>query len=359
MRPTRRSVRGLLAVGLLILPAYSASDRWLVWSTAHGVPFLTTAARWHRAVQKLASASIGPTISVVRAPTATGVAVRGLPPSQVPMSLPAVPQKAVVTVQPGQTLWAIAQAHGVTVETLQAANGLAKTRSIEVGQQIVIPGHSSAAIVLPAAAVAAAAQPPARRPISVVVGDGETLWDIAQTYGVSVDAIVEANAMPNGDVIRPGQRLVLPYGATEVPARVALSTRLRSVVSIATTFVWPTRGRITSGFGFRTHPVFGTREMHTGIDIGAPLGTPVVSAREGRVIWAGWYGGYGMLVRVDHGSGLITAYSHLSKISVKVGQILHPGDLVGRVGSTGFSTGPHLLFEIQIHGRPLDPLKYL
>jgi len=330
-----------------------------VWSTSHAIPFLTTATKLHHAVQRLTSASIGPRIAVIPAPTATGVAVRGAPPSLVPMSLNAVPPKAVVTVQAGQTLWAIAQAHGVTVETLQTANGLAKTRSIEVGQQIVIPDHSSAAIALPTAAVATAAQPPARRPLSVVVGDGETLWDLAQTYGVSVDAIVETNALPNGDLIRPGQKLVMPYGATELPARVALSNRLRSVVSIATTFVWPARGRITSGFGFRMHPVFGTREMHTGIDIGAPLGAPVVSSREGRVIWAGWYGGYGMLVRVDHGSGLMTAYSHLSHISVKVGQILHPGDLVGRVGSTGFSTGPHLLFEIRIHGRPLDPLKYL
>ena len=359
MRPTRRSVRGLLAVGLLILPAYSASDRWLVWSTSRAIPFLTTATRFQLAVRRLASASIGPTLAALPAPTGTGVAVRVPTASLVPMSLNTVPAKAVVTVQAGQTLWAIAQAHGVTVEAVQAANGLTKTRSIEVGQQIVIPGHSSAAIALPTTAVASAAQPPARRPLSVVVGDGETLWDIAQTYGVPVDAIVEANALPNGDLIRPGQRLVMPYGATEVPARVALSNRLRSVVSIATTFMWPARGRITSGFGFRTHPVFGTREMHTGIDIGAPLGAPVVSSREGKVIWAGWYGGYGLLVRVDHGSGLITAYSHLSKISVKVGQILHPGDLIGRVGSTGFSTGPHLLFEIRIHGRPLDPLKYL
>src|SRR5216684_3073211 len=288
MRPTRRSVRGLLAVGLLILPAYSASDRWLVWSTSRAIPFLTTATRFQHAVRRLASASIGPTLAVIPPPTGTGVAVRGPAASLVPMSLNAVPAKAIVTVQTGQTLWAIAQAHGVTV-----------------------------------------------------------------------DAIVEANALPNGDLIRPGQQLVMPYGVTEVPARVALSNRLRSVVSIATTFMWPARGRITSGFGFRTHPVFGTREMHTGIDIGAPLGAPVVSSREGKVIWAGWYGGYGLLVRVDHGSGLITAYSHLSKISVKVGQILHPGDLIGRVGSTGFSTGPHLLFEIRIHGRPLDPLKYL
>src|SRR5574337_594525 len=154
MRPTRRSVRGLLVVGLLILPAYSASDRWLVWSTSHAVPFLTSAARLHHALQRLAVASIGPRIAVIPAPTATGVAVRGSPASLVTTSSNAVPPPTVVTVQAGQTLWAIAQAHGVTVETLQAANGLAKTRSIEVGQQIVIPAHSSAALALPTTAVA-------------------------------------------------------------------------------------------------------------------------------------------------------------------------------------------------------------
>jgi murein DD-endopeptidase MepM/ murein hydrolase activator NlpD len=123
--------------------------------------------------------------------------------------------------------------------------------------------------------------------------------------------------------------------------------------------VWPARGRVTSGFGFRRHPVFGTQEMHTGIDIGAPSGTPVVSARAGIVIAADWEGGYGKLVRVDHGDGLTTSYSHLSQIAVHVGQQVYPGDLVGYVGTTGFSTGPHLLFEIRVHGRPLDPLKYL
>jgi murein DD-endopeptidase MepM/ murein hydrolase activator NlpD len=184
------------------------------------------------------------------------------------------------------------------------------------------------------------------------------LWDIAQAYGVSVDAIVEANALPNGDLIFPGERLVIPLHTVGVAGGVVPRPR-RPAVSLASVFVWPARGRVTSGFGFRRHPVFGTQEMHTGIDIGAPLGTPVVSARAGVVIAADWEGGYGKLVRVDHGDGLTTSYSHLSQIAVRVGQQLYPGDLIGYVGNTGFSTGPHLLFEIRVHGRPLDPLKYL
>jgi murein DD-endopeptidase MepM/ murein hydrolase activator NlpD len=151
----------------------------------------------------------------------------------------------------------------------------------------------------------------------------------------------------------------MPDGTVDVPADVTSSRNQTPAVSIAQAFVWPARGPITSGFGVRRHPIFGTREMHTGIDIGAPLGSPVVSARAGRVIYAGWETGYGKLVRIDHGDGLTTTYSHLSQISVRVGQVLDLGDTVGKVGSTGYSTGPHLLFEIRVHGRPLDPLKYL
>jgi len=138
-----------------------------------------------------------------------------------------------------------------------------------------------------------------------------------------------------------------------------LSRRLGSAISIARGFLWPARGRVTSGFGFRQHPIFGTREMHTGIDIGAPTGSPVLAARAGRVTVAGYESGYGRLVVINHGDGVTTWYSHLSVIGVRVGQVVEYGETVGQIGSTGFSTGPHLLFEIRVNGRPLDPLKYL
>jgi len=197
------------------------------------------------------------------------------------------------------------------------------------------------------------------QPAFVIVQDGQTLWEIAQTYGVSVDYLVEANGLSSGDLIHPGQRLAIPGGATDIPIRMMLSRGLGSAISIARGFLWPARGRVTSGFGFRQHPIFGTREMHTGIDIGAPTGSPVLAARAGRVTVAGYESGYGRLVVINHGDGVTTWYSHLSVIAVRVGQVVEYGEMVGQIGSTGFSTGPHLLFEIRVNGRPLDPLKYL
>jgi murein DD-endopeptidase MepM/ murein hydrolase activator NlpD len=120
--------------------------------------------------------------------------------------------------------------------------------------------------------------------------------------------------------------------------------------------LWPVPGRITSGYGWRIHPIFGTREFHTGIDIGAPWGTPIRAAAAGTVLFTGWMRGYGMLVILDHGNGLSTTYSHLSSYLVHVGEHVERGQIIARIGSTGWSTGPHLFFEVRENGRPVDPL---
>jgi murein DD-endopeptidase MepM/ murein hydrolase activator NlpD len=121
--------------------------------------------------------------------------------------------------------------------------------------------------------------------------------------------------------------------------------------------LWPVPGRITSGYGQRVHPIFHTPEFHTGIDIGAPWGSPVRAAADGTVLFTGWMRGYGMLVILDHGGGLSTTYSHLSWYAVSLGGRVQRGEVIGRIGSTGWSTGPHLFFEVRRDGQPVDPLR--
>ncbi len=123
-------------------------------------------------------------------------------------------------------------------------------------------------------------------------------------------------------------------------------------------YVWPLEGRISSRFGWRNISVAGNR-FHAGIDIAAPSGTPVRAARGGVVSRAGWVGAYGFLVVLDHGGGWETRYAHLSRIDVRVGERVAQGTVVGLVGSTGASTGPHLHFEVRRDGQALDPLAYL
>ena len=118
-------------------------------------------------------------------------------------------------------------------------------------------------------------------------------------------------------------------------------------------FIWPVRGVITSGYG----PRWG--RMHTGIDIAARSGTPLVAAKAGEVIYAGWLGGYGNTVLLDHGDGLATLYGHQSRIAVIEGQALNQGEVLGFVGSTGHSTGNHLHFEVRVDTKPRNPRPYL
>ncbi|MGP2528513.1 murein hydrolase activator EnvC family protein [Acidaminococcus sp. LBK-2] len=122
---------------------------------------------------------------------------------------------------------------------------------------------------------------------------------------------------------------------------------------------WPVNGEITSPFGWRVHPIWGTQIFHAGLDIGADYGDPVHAADGGTVVYAGWMGGYGNAVMIDHGGGMVTLYGHNSSITVGEGEQVSKGQTIALAGSTGNSTGPHCHFEVRIHGEVVSPLQYL
>lgn len=150
------------------------------------------------------------------------------------------------------------------------------------------------------------------------------------------------------------------------PYRTPMVSGLAGTTSIAmpTTVSIPSRmpvetAALTSNFGMRWHPVLGGRRAHKGIDLGAAWGTPVYAAADGVVERADWFSSYGLYVAIEHGGEIETRYGHMSRLNVYAGQQVHKGDLIGYVGSTGRSTGPHLHYEVRISGTAVNPIPYL
>jgi murein DD-endopeptidase MepM/ murein hydrolase activator NlpD len=143
-----------------------------------------------------------------------------------------------------------------------------------------------------------------------------------------------------------------------------LSAYSKSTVNLATGgFMKPIGGAISSPFGWRTHPIFKSRSFHSGVDIAGPNMGSIKASNAGKVIYRGWYGGYGKVVIIDHGlvngNPTTTLYAHMSSIKVGNGQNVSKGQVIGLEGTTGYSTGPHCHFEVRINGRPNNPMNYI
>lgn len=161
-------------------------------------------------------------------------------------------------------------------------------------------------------------------------------------------------------------QLAVAPAASPAPGYVAApTTRPAAAPSFAPTKVSiPTRnpldgGSLTSGYGMRTHPVLGGRRAHKGIDLAAPTGTPVYASADGVISKADWFSSYGLYISIEHGGAIQTRYGHLSRLNVAAGQQVRKGDLIGYVGSTGRSTGPHLHYEVRIAGASVNPTPYM
>lgn len=237
------------------------------------------------------------------------------------------PSIFVHKVNAGETLWDIALAYGVSVDTISSANDMKNKNYLSIGQELQIPSVNG---------------------VLHQVATGESLWEISERYNVPVDEITRVNEISDPSRIQPNTKLVIP-GATQLRPRDVLLVNGQ----LQRAFDWPAKGRVSSTFG----PRWG--KMHNGLDIAVSTGTSVKAAADGRVTFAGWNGGYGILVIIDHGNGIETRYAHNSRLNVKVGQRVTRGETIAYSGNTGVSTGPHVHFEIRYRNNPVNPQTYL
>jgi len=268
------------------------------------------------------------------------------------------------TIEAGDSLWSISRRYGVSVETLASVNGLKLTSVLQPGRGLTIPAGGAAAAVHPTPASRSTPRT-AARPAATgvhVVRSGDTLWDIARQHGARVEDLMALNDLGHSEWIKPGQRLAISGSALPRHRQVSAQAQTRASqpvmadatsLRVAGTFFWPARGVLTSRFGWRY------RRHHDGIDLAAPRGTPIYAARDGVVDFAGWKGGYGRVVYLGHGGGVVTVYGHASSLSAQPGQRVKKGQMIARVGCTGSCTGSHLHFEVRVNSRAVNPLTYL
>ncbi|MFW6180957.1 MAG: peptidoglycan DD-metalloendopeptidase family protein, partial [Spirochaetota bacterium] len=229
------------------------------------------------------------------------------------------------TIRRGDTLWEIAGRFGVDPDSIISANVFTNVHAIMPGDTILVPNL---------------------RGIFVHVAEGDTILKYASTYKVPPDFIMEVNNLRTSRLV-PGQKLFLPG---------VRFRHMERAYALGEAFSKPVRGRLTSRFGYRVDPFTRGRSLHTGVDIAAPAGTKVHAAQGGTVVFAGERYGYGKTVIIEHRFGYTTLYGHLGSIQVKRGQQVSGGGVIGTVGSSGRSTGPHLHFEIWLKNRKIDPL---
>ena len=228
------------------------------------------------------------------------------------------------TLERGDIIGNIAVRTGLNEDTLISVNNIRNTRLMQIGQAIRIPNQDG---------------------IYYTVSAGDTLESIAERYGTTAYHIKMVNELFS-DTVAYNTSLFIPGGRMNWVERQEINGEL---------FIWPTSGRITSGYGFRRCPFTGVRQFHTGIDIGAPTGTPIRAAMSGRVARVGFDSVLGNTVVITHHSGYHTLYAHLSVIRVRPGAYVQTGERIGDVGSTGLSTGPHLHFTVYKDGVTVNP----
>ncbi len=230
-------------------------------------------------------------------------------------------------IKSGESIWQVARKYHVSLDSVMTLNQISDAGKIHSGDSIKIPRYSG---------------------VFYTVMKNDSVELLARRYGISAETIRTYNDI--GDYLDVGKSLFL-YGAK------LSSTERQQSYGVA--FVAPVMGYITSAYGMRIHPILNAPIFHTGLDIGGNAGASVRAASDGVISFAGENGSYGNFIMIKHAGGYESGYGHLNKIFIKSGRRVNKGDLIGEVGSTGLSTGPHLHFEIKLKGQFINPLRFV
>jgi murein DD-endopeptidase MepM/ murein hydrolase activator NlpD len=247
-------------------------------------------------------------------------------------------------VAPGDSLWSIANAQNLEVDTLVGSN-VFKNSVLQPGTVLRIPNQDG---------------------MFYTFKNKDKIEAVAKRYKISLDSIRKVNPTVDLVSLKAGNEIFLPGARPEALAeaspakgKTGKASTAKISGSASRSYRWPVMGKINSPFGWRRHPITRRQDFHTGLDIKAGRGTVIRSSRDGRVAYAGWMSGYGKVVVVEHSDGQSTLYAHCSSLLVRQGTKVSAGQNIARVGSTGRTTGPHLHFEVRKGNSPVNPLKYL
>ncbi|HOP63504.1 MAG TPA: M23 family metallopeptidase [Spirochaetota bacterium] len=246
-----------------------------------------------------------------------------------------------VTVETGDNFWKMAKDAGVTIDTLIGANIFWEDLLARRGHEVVVPSKSG---------------------VIEFIRDLDDIETLAGYHETDVKNI-EVQELPVFYSfyykLKKERKPIAVFISDAKPSADNMTASLAGKYRRRELFRSPLGGRLSSFFGNRRHPIFRRKKFHNGLDIAAPRGTLIGAARGGVVVATGWNGGYGKAVIIDHGDGYRTLYGHMSVIYAKPGQKVKAGKVIGRVGSTGLSTGPHLHFTIWHNGRLINPMDIL
>jgi murein DD-endopeptidase MepM/ murein hydrolase activator NlpD len=265
--------------------------------------------------------------------------------------VPTAQKGLILRLAPDQTLMDLASSYGVPLTTMVSVNGLSDPREAVVGDYVMVPGVRASSALQRLEAKRAAEAVAAEKARAEAEAKRRAALEAARKQR-DEQAKLEAAQATRRDALRARQRA----GIARVQRAAVYTRPVRDAGGGG--YAWPMRSfQITSGYGYRGFWI-GSSNFHTGIDLAAPIGTPIYAASAGTVFEAG-YGFYGLDVRVATGDGVVNIYGHMSRLAVASGQFVSRGELIGFVGCSGICTGPHLHFEVQVDGHHRNPMRYL